>query len=121
MADFTKEELVAAMQEALLKHPCRFDIDPKDIDHILGMITDVGEGSLRAGIERLRRHHNWLIERLARDDEYSANHEAMTGARGVASEFGKKLALFAMTVLTLLIAAALLGYGAAKVGFKIGG
>ena len=116
MAELSREDIIAAIQAALVDHPCRFDLSPKDVDHLIGMVTDIGEGSIRAGVERMRRHHLWLVDRLKVDAEFSANHAAMTGARDVASTFGKKLALFGMFVITLMIAAAMLGYSLSKFG-----
>ena len=79
----TKDEIVDAVKTALGSHPCRFDIDPKEIDHLIGVVIDLGDGSLREGIETLRHNHLWLRDRREkeRDKEYSANHVMMTKIR----------------------------------------
>lgn len=119
MADLTKEEIVAAVREAMSDHPCRYDVCPKDVDHIVGMILDIGKGDLRAGIECLRQHHLWMIDRLERDEEFAANHEAISGLRSVTRTFGEKVAHAAMWVIMFLCAFALVALGTSKGGYNI--
>ena len=129
MAELTHEQIVAAVQEALGNHPCRFDVTSKEVDHLVGMVIDIGaaatgeaEGSFRAGVEQLRKGHLWLIDRIENDEEYTENHKAMSNARDLAGSFSKKLFHFSMWVLVGVIALALVLTGAVKLGaVKVGG
>lgn len=103
MADvvISEERLVALMAQAvrvaLGDHPCRFHHEPRHIDHVMGMIADVGGGDGRAGVETIREHHKRLSERFSPevDEEYTANHKMMTGIRKAAENSISKFFGFA--------------------------
>lgn len=129
MTQLAREEIISAVYEALRNHPCRFDVGPKEVDHLVGMVVDIGaaatgdpEGSFRAGVEQLRKAHLWLIDRIKHDNEYTENHKAMSAARDLAGSFGNKLAHFVMWVFVCIVAVALVLTGWSKLGgMKIGG
>lgn len=128
MPELTREDIVSAVHEALKNHPCRFDVRPKDVDHLIGMVIDIGaaatgdaEGSFRAGVEQLRKGHLWLIERLKHDEEYSANHAIWTRIRKVFGSFADKLAYIFLWGLLALFIFSLAVFGLSKAGsIKIG-
>ena len=44
-------------------HKCRLGLNPKDISdfgHYIGMMRDLGEGSMDKGIEIIRDNHKWI-------------------------------------------------------------
>lgn len=104
----TKDEIVEAVKTALGSHPCRFDIDPKELDHLIGVVIDLGDGSLREGIETLRHNHLWLRDRREkeRDKEYTANHVMMTkirdGSQSLITTIAKGLAMAIIIGLAVL-------------------
>jgi hypothetical protein len=76
-----RPELISAIREALADHPCRFDIDETIVQQIVVMIETVGEGNIQRGVQRCLKNHEWLIERRAKDDEYTRNHETVSTLR----------------------------------------
>jgi len=107
----SEERLVALMAQAvrmaLGDHPCRFQHEPRHVDHVMGMISDVGEGDSRAGVETIRVHHKKLRERFDPevDKEYTANHKMMTGIRKVAESSLSKF--FGFTFIALIVVTSL--------------
>lgn len=79
----TQEAIVQAVKLALADHPCRYDLSPQQLDHLIGMVSDVGDGDLRKGVERLRANHQWLRWRTEerRSEEYLNNHELVSAVR----------------------------------------
>lgn len=82
----TREELSeiveAAVRRAVETHVCRFTINPGEVEHIRGMLSDLGEGDLRRGVERSRQDHIWLLSRISEHDaEYTENHRWVSRMR----------------------------------------
>ena len=104
----TREEIAAIVKEAVIAaiadHPCRYDLKPSELEHMKGMMIDVGDGELRRGIEQCRKGHIWLIERIdEKDPEYAENHRMMTKLRKRIELMGgwaaKAIVLFILGVL----------------------
>jgi len=129
MAELTREEIISAVQDALKNHPCRFDVTSKEVDHLVGMVIDIGaaatgeaDGSFRAGVEQLRKAHLWLIDRMELDEEYTANHSMWSKVRCVLGGFADKLAHILLWALVGLLIFSLFVMGAVKLGaVKVGG
>ena len=110
------KDIVAAVQEALGNHPCRFDVDEKVVDQLVVVVETVGEGNLQLGMQRILKNHEWLIKRRANDPEYEKNHAAMSTMRKSADSVFEQIRrgilwalLFAMAL--LLIFGAKFGLG----------
>jgi len=93
-------------------HICRYDYDPNEIDHIMGMVSDIGDGDRRRGIETLRVIHLWTMKRISKDEAYEANHRLITTFREAGGSVVFKLAqvfVWACMVVTVGTALALFG------------
>jgi hypothetical protein len=90
-----RAELILAVREALIDHPCRFDIDEAIVQQLVVMLETVGEGNLQRGIQRCLRNHEWLVERRKHDDEYTKNHATVSTLRrstdGVAEQLRRAI------------------------------
>lgn len=90
-----QEVVKEGMKEALGDHPCRYtSLSPQQLDHVIGMLTDVGDGDLRRGVEVVRVNHKWVMDRAdeERDAEYTANHELVSAIRKGLSNVGGHIA-----------------------------
>lgn len=122
---FNREELLEIFREAIGDHACRFDISPKHIDQLVGMIENIGDGDFSAGVRRMQRHHDWLVESLKKDVEHTADHAVLGYTRHIAQDWAKspaKALLWGLLFLVCLFALAV--FGAIKLGagyFKLGG
>lgn len=90
-------EIVSAAVErgvrsATESHVCRYDYDPNEIDHVMGMVADMGDGDRRRGVETLRSIHLWAMKRISKDESYEANHRLMTALREAGGTVVFKLA-----------------------------
>lgn len=58
-----REMMLEVAAETAARHICRFsmipDAEAKEMGHAVGMLSDVGAGELRAGIEVVRENHKW--------------------------------------------------------------
>lgn len=105
----TKNDIVEAVREALADHPCRYKLSPQQVDHVVGMLTDIGDGDLRRGVEIVRVNHKWVMDRAAdaKDAEYSANHELVSAIRrgmgSVGMHLAKGVAWAVVTALAVLV------------------
>lgn len=105
----TKSDVVEAVREALADHPCRYELSPQQVDHVVGMLTDIGDGDLRRGVEIVRVNHKWVMDRAAdaKDAEYSANHELVSAIRrgmgSVGMHLAKGVAWAVVTALAVLV------------------
>lgn len=63
-----------AVREEIYNHFCRLasisDDELKDISHMVGMITDLGAGETRAGVEVMRANHSWLLAQRERTEQF---------------------------------------------------
>ena len=90
-----QEAIKEGMKEALGDHHCRYtSLNPQQLDHVVGMLTDIGDGDLRRGIEVVRVNHKWVMDRAAeaKDAEYTANHELVSAIRKGMSNVGGHIA-----------------------------
>lgn len=90
-----QEAVKEGLKEALGDHPCRYtSLNPQQLDHVVGMLTDIGDGDLRRGIEVVRVNHKWVMDRAdeERDAEYTANHELVSAIRKGLSNVGGYIA-----------------------------
>lgn len=95
MKALLQEVVRDGMKEALGDHPCRYtSLSPQQLDHVIGMLTDVGDGDLRRGVEVVRVNHKWVMSRVdeERDAEYTANHELVSAIRKGLSSVGGHVA-----------------------------
>ena len=105
----TKNDIVEAVREALADHPCRYKLSPQQVDHVVGMLTDIGDGDLRRGVEIVRVNHKWVMDRAAdaKDAECSANHELVSAIRrgmgSVGMHLAKGVAWAVVTALAVLV------------------
>jgi replication-associated recombination protein RarA len=105
----TKNDIVEAVREALADHPCRYELSPQQVDHVVGMLADIGDGDLRRGVEIVRVNHKWVMDRAAdaKDAEYSANHELVSAIRrgmgSVGMHLAKGVAWAVVTALAVLV------------------
>jgi hypothetical protein len=105
----TKSDVVEAVREALADHPCRYELSPQQVDHVVGMLADIGDGDLRRGVEIVRVNHKWVMDRAAdaKDAEYSANHELVSAIRrgmgSVGMHLAKGVAWAVVTALAVLV------------------
>lgn len=83
-----KQGIIAAK----VNHVCRYDYDPNEIDHVMGMVADMGDGDRRRGVETLRSIHLWAMKRISKDESYEANHRLMTTLREAGGTVVFKLA-----------------------------
>ena len=86
-----RQELISAVREALINHPCRFDISENLVDQVVLMLETVGEGNVSRGVQRCLKNHEWLMLRRERDDEYTENHKAVTAMRKSAGSVAEQL------------------------------
>ena len=74
----TEAEWIKAVREAvrdeIYQHSCRLaqisDDEIKDLTHALGMITDLGQGDTRAGVEVIRSNINWMVRQRERTEQF---------------------------------------------------
>ena len=63
-----------AVREEIYNHSCRLtqisDAEIKDLGHALGMITDLGQGDTRAGVEVIRANVNWMVKQRERTEQF---------------------------------------------------
>ncbi len=68
-----RELMLEVAAETAARHVCRFveikDNDASEMGHAVGMLTDVGKGEIRAGIELIRENHKWVQRVRARMDQ----------------------------------------------------
>jgi hypothetical protein len=114
------ELLTLAVKRGLGDHPCRYLIDPRTVDHVVGMLTDIGDGDLRRGIEIVRTNHKWVCARVEMDEECAENHRLMTWVRGIVKGVGGKLATGFVWGCIILTAAGLILFFGGKAGPWIG-
>lgn len=102
----TKNDIVEAVREALADHPCRYELSPQQMDHVVGMLTDIGDGDLRRGVEIVRVNHKWVMDRAAdaKGAEYSANHELVSAIRRGMGSVGMHLAKGVAWVVVIVLA-----------------
>lgn len=59
-----QERRICELLTEELHHHCRFPMvrpeDAQHAGHYLGMLADLGDGSLAKGIEQIRKNHEWL-------------------------------------------------------------
>jgi len=110
----TKEEIIAAVREGLSNHPCRYvSLTPQQLDHVVGMLSDIGDGDLRKGVEIVRTNHKWVVDRAedSKDAEYTANHELVSAIRrGMANVGGHVARGIAWAVIAGLAALVWVGF-----------
>lgn len=104
----TRDDVVAAVKEALGNHPCRYTaLTPQQLDHVVGMLTDIGDGDLRRGVEIVRTNHKWILRRAEHDAEYAANHDLVSSVRrnmgGVGGHIAKGIAWALVVALAVLL------------------
>ena len=77
MTDEFKEELKIIIKDVVKEeldahgHQCSLNLDTseiKQINHAVGMMTDLGDGELRKGIELIRENHQYLAKQRMRND-----------------------------------------------------
>lgn len=107
-AVLSKADIVEAVREALGDHPCRYtSLTPQQLDHVVGMLTDIGDGDMRRGVEIIRMNHKWLKDRLVDDEEYTANHELVSSIRkglsGVGGHVAKAIAWAVIVGISVLV------------------
>lgn len=58
-----REMMVEVAAETAAQHVCRFtaigDKEAREIIHAAGMLADIGDGDMRAGVETIRENHQW--------------------------------------------------------------
>lgn len=100
------------LKAAKINHTCRYDYDPNEIDHVMGMVADMGDGDRRRGVETLRAIHLWAIKRVAKDEAYEANHKLVTTFREAGGSVIFKLAqVFVWSCIVVSIGTALIFFG----------
>lgn len=123
-------ELIAqAVKKGLGDHPCRYFLTPRELDHVIGMISDLGDGDLRRGVELIRENHRRVNMRFdpELDEEYTANHKWVSSVRAVSNTTLSKflgMAFLGLMVATALGLAMIFGAKIAPVvgqGMKVGG
>ncbi len=113
-AVLSKADIVEAVREAMGDHPCRYtSLTPQQLDHVVGMLTDIGDGDLRRGVEIVRVNHKWVMNRIVDDGEFAANHELVSSIRKSMSGVGGHIAKGIAWVLIVGLAVLL------WVGFKV--
>ena len=115
MTEVERQELISAVREALVNHPCRFDISENLVDQVVLMLETVGEGNVSRGVQRCLKNHEWLMLRRARDDEYTENHKAVSAMRKSAGSVAEQLRRGVMW--GFILAAALALVLGVKLGF----
>lgn len=83
LEDIVAKATVRAVRAALVDHPCRYRPAPETVDHVFGMLADIGDGDTRRGVEVVRRIHTWAAKRIEHEEEFSANHKFVTKLRTV--------------------------------------
>lgn len=74
----TEAEWIKAVREAvrdeIYQHSCRLaqlsDDEVRDLTHAMGMITDLGQGDTRAGVEVIRSNINWMAKQRERTEQF---------------------------------------------------
>lgn len=77
----TNEEFLQAIKLAVreeiadISHDCRFSVikdeDIPQVNHLVGMVGDLGGGKIATGIECMRDNHKWLKKQRERGDSLS--------------------------------------------------
>lgn len=112
----TREQLAGivteAVREAMGDHPCRYRPSPELVDHVFGMVNDLGDGDTRRGVETIRKIHTWAVKRIEKDEEFTANHRLMTTLRGAGNSVAFSLArAFVWISLAVSIGALVIFFG----------
>lgn len=78
--DVWKKEIVNIIRDVVREelanytHTCKFDVDDeklKDIEHTLGIVSNLGQGNVGEGLEVIRDNHKWLKKQRERSDKLS--------------------------------------------------
>lgn len=80
------------VRQAIAEHACRYSAAPADVDHIMGMIADIGDGDHRRGVEVQRTVFLWALERMKKEEEYEANHKMVSTFRQAGNSVAMQLA-----------------------------
>ena len=63
-----------AVREEIYNHNCRLagvsDEDLKSIGTVVDMISSLGEGNTKSGVEVMRTNHNWLVTQRERTEQF---------------------------------------------------
>ncbi len=58
----TEETLRRIIREEMCKATCGLgEIELKELSHITGMVSDMGDGDFNRGVEVIREDHKWVI------------------------------------------------------------
>lgn len=91
-----EERIVAlvrlGIKQGIAEHVCRYSQPPSDVDHIMGMITDIGDGDHRRGVAVQRAVFLWALERMQKEEEYEANHKMVSTFRQAGNSVAMQLA-----------------------------
>jgi len=97
---------------AKVNHTCRYDYEPQMVDHVMGMVEDMGDGDHRRGVETLRAIHLWAMKRISKDEAYEANHRLVTTFREAGGTVIFKLAqVFVWSCIVVSTGTALIFFG----------
>lgn len=69
LEEIIERAAVRGAEKAL--HQCRFqfeDQEVRQIEHVVGMVKDLGNGSIDRGAEVIRKHHDWVGKRMKLSD-----------------------------------------------------
>lgn len=80
------------IRQGIAEHVCRYSQPPADVDHIMGMIADIGDGDHRRGVEVQRAVFLWALERMQKEEEYEANHKMVSTFRQAGNSVAMQLA-----------------------------
>lgn len=107
------ELMALAVKKGLGDHPCRYLLDPRTVDHVMGMLSDIGDGDLRRGVEIVRENHKWICNRLEKDKEYTANHGFVSKLRGASENTLMRFVSLALLGILVVTAVGVFGFFAA--------
>lgn len=112
LIDIVGTAVARGIKAAKINHTCRYEYDPNEIDHVMGMVADMGDGDRRRGVETLRAIHLWAIKRVAKDEAYEANHKLVTTFREAGGTVIFKLAqVFVWSCIVVSTGTALIFFG----------
>ena len=112
LVEIVRVTVERGIKSGIENHVCRYGYDPNEIDHIMGMVSDIGDGDRRRGVETLRSIHLWAMKRIARDEAYEANHRLVTTFREAGGSVIFKLAqVFVWTCMIVSIGTAIIFFG----------
>ena len=94
--DQLAEFIGTAVRAAFENHPCRYRPSPERVDHVFGMVSDIGDGDPDRGVEVIRRIHTWAKKRIAIDEECMANHRFTSKLRTVSDGVLTKFLAFVL-------------------------